>query len=161
MSIARDGRAEVVVDAPPETAWQVVSDVTRTGEWSSECHRVGWLGGATAATVGARFRGRNRNGLIRWSRTCEVTTVDAPRELGWRTLPTPLYPDSTEWRITLEPAGEGTRIVQTYRVVKLPRWFDIMVSRTIPTHSDRNPALAGDLERLGAVVGGVTPRSPA
>ena len=154
MSIARTGHAEVVVDASPEAVWPVVSDVTRTGDWSAECHRVRWLGDTTAAAPGARFRGRNRNrnGLIRWSRTCEVTSVAPPRELVWRTLPTPLYPDSTEWRITLEPAGDGTRIVQTYQVTKMPGWFEAIVSRTMPAHSDRNTALAADLARLGAIV---------
>ena len=75
MGIARNGRAEVVVDASPDAVWQVVSDVTRTGDWSAECHRVRWLGDTTAAAPGARFRGRNRNGLIRWSRTCELTSI--------------------------------------------------------------------------------------
>ena len=152
MGIARNGYAETVVDAPPETVWQVVSDVTRTGDWSAECHRVRWLGGTTAAAPGARFRGRNRSGPIRWSRTCEMTSVASPRELVWRTLPTPLYPASTEWRITLEPAGDGTRIVQTYQVTKMPGWFDAIVSRTMPAHHDRTAALAADLARLGAVV---------
>jgi uncharacterized protein YndB with AHSA1/START domain len=152
MGIARNGRAEVVVDASPAAVWRVVSDVTRTGDWSAECHRVRWLGDTTAAVPGTRFRGRNRNGLIRWSRTCELTSIAPPRELVWRTLPTPLYPDSTEWRITLEPAGDGTRIVQTYQVTTMPGWFEAIVSRTIPAHSDRTAALAADLARLGAVV---------
>lgn len=40
MSIAREGAADVVVAAPPDSVWRVASDVTRTGEWSGECRRV-------------------------------------------------------------------------------------------------------------------------
>ena len=50
-------RVEAEVAAPVEAVWQVVSDVTRTGEWSHECLGVEWLDGATRAAVGARFRG--------------------------------------------------------------------------------------------------------
>ena len=40
--------------------WEVVRDVGRVGEWSHECTGIAWLGGATGAAPGARFRGRNR-----------------------------------------------------------------------------------------------------
>jgi hypothetical protein len=42
----------------------------------------------------------------------EVLPVDPPRQIAWRTVPTPLFVDSSDWRITLEPVGAGTRIVQ-------------------------------------------------
>ena len=63
--LARTCRVEVIADAPIESVWRVIADVTRTGEWSHECLHVDWLGGATAAAPGARFRGRNRLGWLR------------------------------------------------------------------------------------------------
>jgi uncharacterized protein YndB with AHSA1/START domain len=113
--VARACRVEVVADAPIESVWRVIADVTRTGEWSHECHQVTWLGAATAAVPGARFRGRNKSGWLRWGRSCEVLAVDAPRQLSWRTIPTVLFVDSSDWCISLEPAGTGTRIVQTFQ----------------------------------------------
>jgi hypothetical protein len=159
--IAKMGHAEAMSDAPPDAVWQLVADVTRTGEWSHECRRVRWLGSATAATPGARFRGSNRSGWLRWRRVCEVLIVDPPRKLAWRTLSTPLYPDSTEWRIVIQPAGTGTRIAESYQVVRLPPvWLDRLMAVINPSHIDRAAALEGDLRRLAALAagGGETPR---
>lgn len=90
--LARTCRAEVIADAPVEAVWRVVADVTRTGEWSHECLHVR-AGGAGAGCVRS------------WRSIRHV--------IAWRTIPTPLFVDSSDWRITLEPAGTGTRIVQT------------------------------------------------
>ena len=128
----------------------VVADITRVGEWSHECQGARWLGGATAATPGAQFRGRNRSGLIRWGRKCEIVTAQ-PRELVWRTVPTRLYPDSVEWMIRLHEADGGTKIEQTYRVLKIPEILDRFYAVIIPGHRDRTDALTEDLRRLGTV----------
>lgn len=159
--IARTCRTEVIVDAPVEAVWRVITDVTRTREWSHECRQVAWLHGATQAAPGVRFRGRNRSGLLRWSRVCEVIEVDTPREIAWRTIPTTAFPDSTEWRIALEPAGSGTRIVQTYQVTRCPGWYEWVVARVNPTHIDRSGALTDDLRRIGATAAGGTQAEPA
>jgi uncharacterized membrane protein len=144
-------RTEVEVTAPAEAVWRVVADVTRTGEWSHECQRVEWLDGATSAARGARFRGANRAALWRWHRTSEVIEVEAGRVVAWRTIPTWRFVDSTEWRITLEPLPTGTRVVQTFEVLRCPRWWEWIVAHVIPPHRDRSAALAADLRRLGDV----------
>jgi len=159
--LARNFLAEVIADAPVEAVWRVVADVTRTGEWSHECLHVSWLGGATAAAPGARFRGRNRAGWWRWSRTCEVLAVDPPRQIAWRTIPTALFVDSSDWCITLEPAGAGTRIVQTFAVTKCPRWWEWIVARSVPGHRDRSAALTDDLRRIAAVATATATNDPS
>ena len=100
--VQKHGHNEVVVAAEPDAVWDVVIDVTRVGEWSHECLECSFLGGATRAEPGARFRGRNRQGIFRWGRVCEVLSTD-DRELVWRTVPTTFYPDSTVWRIRVTP----------------------------------------------------------
>jgi len=40
----RECEASVVIEAPPEAVWSVISDVTRVGEWSGECRRGEWIG---------------------------------------------------------------------------------------------------------------------
>lgn len=135
--------------APPQAVWAVLADVTRVGEWSHECHAARWLDGATAAAVGARFRGHSRSGRTRWSRVCTMTRVDPPRELAWVTHGG-VYGDHTEWRYTLTPTPVGgTRITQTYRVLAMPRWFDRLAWTLTPAHHDRRAALHADLVRLG------------
>jgi uncharacterized protein YndB with AHSA1/START domain len=159
--VARTCRAEVIADAPIESVWRVIGDTARTGEWSHECHRIAWLGGVSTAAPGARFRGHNRSGWRRWNRACEVVTVDPPHQISWRTIPTPLFPNSTDWQFSLEPAGAGTRIVQTFRITKLPRWMDWIIARTTPEHIDRSSALTEDLRTIGAIAAAETPTAKA
>lgn len=148
--VQKSGRVEVVVDADVRDVWRVVADVTRVGEWSHECRSAHWLDGARAPATGARFRGRNRAGWLRWSRTAEVVAVDEPHELVWRTVPTWRYPDSTQWRIELAPAPEGTVITQSFTVLRAPWLLDRLYAWLIPSHQDRDARLADDLTRIGA-----------
>lgn len=149
--VQMENRVEVTVDAGIDEVWEVVRDVTRVGEWSHECTGARWLGEADAPVPGARFRGRNRSGALRWGRICEVVSAE-PHELVWTTVPTALYRDSSEWRITLsEVAGGGTRISQQFRVVRAPKVLAVAFAFLIPGHRDRTAALTGDLQRLGAV----------
>lgn len=150
-TLKRSGCVETVTDASPEQVWAVVADVTRVGEWSHECRGAVWLDGATAAVPGARFGGSNRLGRVKWSRVNEIVTADAPNELVWRTVPSRMYPDSTEWRIRIEREGDSTRIVQTFEVLKLNPVMDRLIYLVTPAHRDRLPALAGDIRRLGEV----------
>jgi uncharacterized protein YndB with AHSA1/START domain len=145
------GRVEAVVDAPVESVWHVVSDVTRTGEWSHECLHVEWLDGATKAEPGVRFRGANRSLWWRWHRTCEVLHVEPNRSISWHTIATRLFVDSTDWRISLEPCGSGTRIVEEFQVTKCPRWWEWLVVHVNSPHIDRSVKLEEDLRRIGEV----------
>ncbi len=149
--VAPQGRAEVLVDAAADDVWEVVRDVTRVGEWSHECVSAQWRGGATEAAPGARFRGRNRAGLVRWGRECEIVSAE-PRELVWRTVPSLLYPDSVEWTIRLHEADQGTRVEQTYQVLKpSPKILDVAFAMVVSGHRDRTDALTEDLRRLGTL----------
>jgi hypothetical protein len=150
-TLKRTSRVEVETDASPEAVWAVVSDVTRVGDWSHECLAGEWVDGATGPQVGARFRGRNRVDRRSWSRVNEIVSMDEPREIVWRTVPTALFPDSTRWTITLEPVGAGTRIVQRYEILKLNPLLDRLFYLTTPKHRDRTAALAADMRALGEV----------
>jgi hypothetical protein len=141
---------DVVVETDRDAIWAVLCDVTRVGEWSHECTAGEWLGDATAAVPGARFRGKNRAGLVRWGRVSEIVE-SLPWTLAWRTVPSPLYPDSTEWRVRLEDTRSGTRIVQTFQVLHIPKLLDMVYARLIPAHRDRATAITEDLRRLATV----------
>lgn len=144
--------AEVVIDRPPEAAWAVVADVTRVGEWSGECRGCSWEPGPREPIPGARFRGRNRRGGVRWTRLNEVVVADAPREFVWRTIPSRPYPDSVEWRLTLRAEGPTTRVTESYRIVHIPRLMDWTLSVFFPPHRDRTSDLEQDLVRLRDLV---------
>ena len=150
-TLHREGRVDVVVDASPEAVWAVVADPTRVGEWSHECRSAEWLDGATAARPGARFQGGNETGRFSWRRTSAVVSVDPPHELVWRTVATWRYPDSTEWRLRVEPVEGGTRIEQSFRILRLNPILDRLFYALLPAHRDRMAALEGDLRRIGEV----------
>lgn len=143
------GATAVVVDAGVDAVWDVVRDPIRVGEWSHECVGAKWVGDTAEARPGARFRGRNKQGLIRWGRLCEVASAE-PHELVWRTVPTRLYPDSTEWAIRLAAVDGGTRIEQTFEVVK-GSMLEPVYATMLPAHCDRIDALTRDLERIGTL----------
>jgi hemerythrin-like domain-containing protein len=140
----------VTVDANVDDVWDVVRDVTRVGEWSHECVGASWIGEPASAISGARFRGRNRAGMFRWGRLCEIVSAE-PHDLVWRTIPTVMYPDSSEWRITLDTIDANTRISQHFRVLRAPKVLSMIYALIIPAHRDRTTALTEDLQRLGMV----------
>ena len=148
--VQKRGHNEVVVDAPPDAVWDVVVDIARTGEWSHECVESSFVDGASRAKPGARFRGRNRQGLLRWGRVCEVLAAEPP-ELVWRTVPTAFYPDSTIWRLRVTPTAGGTRLEQSFEVVKAPKVLEVVYATLVAAHRDRDDALTADLRRLGAL----------
>lgn len=153
------GRNSVTVPALPEEVWAVLTDVSRVGEWSHECHTARWLDGPRGSAapagssvpggVGARFVGANRAGWSRWRRPCTVTAWEPGRLFAFRTQGPRIARDSSEWTFQLEPVDGGTRITQTFRVLALPVLVDRLIWATLPPHRDRSTALEEDLQRLG------------
>ena len=145
---------ETEVVATPNQVWDVLTDVTRVGEWSHECHTARWLPGHDGARVGAQFVGRNRSGPLRWGRRCTITELDPERRLVYRTQGG-VPPDSTEWTFELEPTPSGgTRIRQSFRLISMPLPTELMIRVILPAHRDRRTDLTADLVRLGEVASG-------
>lgn len=147
------GSVERVVAADPSAVYAVVSDVTRIGERSPECHTAEWLPGAALGTAGAVFRGRNRaNWAARWTRRCEVVTADPAHAFAFRTLPERLDPtrrDSTTWRYELEPVDGGTRVVHSYEITTPPippmrAIYGVLLAH----HRDMRPQMQANLDAL-------------
>ena len=111
-------RASVTIDvaAPPEVVYDLIADLTRMGEWSPECAGGAWLTDERGS--GARFKGRNRRGLVRWSTIAEVLIADRPRELSFATLHREL--PATRWTYHLVPVGDGTRLTESFEAVRTP-----------------------------------------
>ena len=121
-------------------------------EWSGECRGCVWLGGATAPVPGARFRGRNRRGALRWTRLNEVVRAEEAKEMVWRTMRRWPFPDSVEWRLSISSEESGTRVEESFRVLSMPRVMSWLVPLAVPAHRDRTADLYEDLGRLKAIV---------
>jgi len=101
------GAIEESIDiaAPPERLYGMVSDLSRMGEWSPENQGGKWVGGATGAAEGARFKARNRRGWRRWSTVAHVVTANPPKEVAWESRAFGLK--IALWRYRFEPNGNG------------------------------------------------------
>lgn len=148
LTLNRSCTVSVEIAAPIDVVWNLISDITRVGEWSVECRSCEWLGGATGPAVGARFRGRNRRNTSLWTRTCEVLAVEPPNRFVWRTLPTRLLPDSTEWTLELTDEGDRTRLTESMHIAQIPGLHEGLFAMMLPQHQDRTADLEGDLARI-------------
>jgi len=111
-------RAEVTVhmNATPDAVWALVSDVTRTGEFSPETFEAQWLGGATGPALGARFRGhvkRNEKGPVYWT-TCKVTSCEPGKDFGFAVMAGSR--SINNWRYRIEAADGGSDVTESFEL---------------------------------------------
>ena len=114
------GSAQADIDAPPAVLYDLVSDVSRMGEWSPECRRCVWIDGATGPAVGARFKGSNRRGVFRWSTKPRVVVADPGREFAFAT--TYLGSDMTKWTYRFETGANGATVTESFEMLRDMPW---------------------------------------
>lgn len=100
------------IKASPEAVWNAISDVTRMGEWSPECHTCEWNDGATGPAVGARFTGHNRNGEYEWTTEAEVIECEPGRKFAFDGVFGDLH--FSKWAYIIEPTADGCRVTETW-----------------------------------------------
>ena len=132
---AVSGGASISIPGAPERVWDMVTDVTRMGEWSPETVRAEWLDGATGAAVGARFKGYNRRGKARWSTVCEVTEAVPGRSFAFA-VGGAAKPE-TIWRYQFEPVGDGVKVTETFELVKPLGFLSRLLTRLTTGVRDR------------------------
>lgn len=91
---------------PPAELYALVSDVTRTGEWSPVCKACWWDDG-DGPRVGAHFTGRNETAERTWETRSEVIAADPGREFAWE-----VNNGWVRWGYTLDTDGDGTRLTE-------------------------------------------------
>jgi hypothetical protein len=138
--------ASIEINAPADRIYDVVADVTSTGDRSPECRRVEWVGEPAKAVRNARFRGHNRWRGFTWSRNATITRADRGREFAFKTEPGHgIYHDSTSWRYRFEPIGNGaTNITESYELTA-PWWIktmDTILGRPKALRKSMNSTLA-------------------
>lgn len=146
------GEVTVSMDAPVDEAWDLVSDVTRIGEFSPETFEAEWLDGAKGPAVGHRFRGhvkRNQRGPTYWSE-CEVTECEEQRVFGFAVI---FRGDRiNNWRYELHATGDGTDVTESFRMEDtLPNrlYWKVAGRRRSNTNID---GMRSTLQRMKAVV---------
>jgi uncharacterized protein YndB with AHSA1/START domain len=99
------------IDAPADAVYDLLSDVTTMGRYSPENTGAEWLDRATGPAVGARFKGTNRIGSMRWSTKPTITAADRGRlfefEVPGRARAT--------WTYRFDPVPGGVRVTESVR----------------------------------------------
>ena len=87
------------IEATPEALYALISDVTRTPEYSPEVVKCTWIKGATGPAVGARFKAINHAGRVPdWPNRPIVTIADVGRTFAFER--TEVGGGTIEWRYT-------------------------------------------------------------
>lgn len=81
----RSHQESVTVQASAGTIYDLGSDITRTGEWSSVCTLCWWDDEDNAGTVGAWFTGCNELAQRSWETRSQVVAAERGHEFtpGW------------------------------------------------------------------------------
>jgi hypothetical protein len=99
----------IVVTRSPEELYDMVSDVTRMGEWSPVC-KVCWWDEGESAGVGAMFTGRNETPERTWETRSEVVVADRGREFAFVVQAT-----GTRWGYRFAAVEDGTEITESWQ----------------------------------------------
>ncbi|MGQ0623927.1 MAG: SRPBCC family protein [Sporichthyaceae bacterium] len=102
----------IEIAAGPEQVYSMVSDLPRMGEWSPEATGGKWAGKAEPGTVGARFKGKNRNGNKTWSAAVVVTEATAAQRFAFTTVAGPIK--AAHWSYEITPSATGCTVTETW-----------------------------------------------
>ena len=98
----------IVITRTPEALYDMVSDVTRMGEWSPVCRACWWDEGA-GPRVGSWFTGRNELPERTWETRSEVVAAEPGREFAFL-----VGGAWVRWAYTFTPADGGTQVTESW-----------------------------------------------
>jgi len=145
----------VLIGAPPQAVWSLVSDIQIPARFSSEFRGAEWLDGATGPALRARFKGRNYHPARgEWETTSTICEYQPERKLGW-SVGSPQFP-AARWRFTLEPETRGTRLIQWVQIGPGPSGISFVIE-SMPDKESRilRRRLAEHQENMQATITGI------
>lgn len=142
------------IAASPEAVYAAISDVTRMGEWSDECHSCEWHDGFDGPVVGATFDGHNRNGEHEWTTQGKVIQADPGRAFAFECSMMDFH--YSTWGYLIEPTEAGCRVTEWSEDLRPDSALEL--SRQMSGIDDRTQrnrqTMSGTLDRLAAVLEG-------
>ena len=141
------------INSSPERVYDLISDITRMGEWSPECVRCTWTKGSTGPVVGARFRAANKGGRgPAWFNTPIVTVADPGREFAFNRSGPGI--GSYTWRYVLEPTSTGTHLTESFEaerpLSKAMTWLTMKWTGSEDRDQDLHAGMTTTLARIKA-----------
>lgn len=143
------------IEAPAERLYDLLTDITQMGRWSPECTGGSWVGGSSGAAVGARFKGKNKHGVMRWSTACTVTKADRPSVFEWQVAQSGML-----WGYRFVPDGSGTVVTEYREKTKGTPFYVKLVQKSGLIGRDREQLMVegmrATLERVKAAAEGAS-----
>jgi hypothetical protein len=103
---------QLTIDASPEQVYDLVSDVSRMGEWSPVCT------GGEYDDDRSWFTGHNAIGSTTWSTRCHVVVAEPGREFAFVNCGQQGVRELVRWGFSLQPDGAGgTEVTQSWEVL--------------------------------------------
>jgi uncharacterized protein YndB with AHSA1/START domain len=142
------------IAAPPEAVYAAISDVTRMGEWSEECHACEWHEGFDGPEVGATFDGHNRHGEHEWTSQGKVIEAEPGRAFAFECSMMDFH--YSTWGYRIEPTETGSRVTEWSEDLRPESAMEL--SKQISGVEDRpqrnRDTMSTTLERLAAALEG-------
>lgn len=129
----------VTVNASAQDLYDIVSDITRTGEWSPVCTSCWWDDEASPGAEGSWFTGRNVLPERTWDTRSLVVSADPGREFAWVVGGT-----FVRWGYTLTATAVDARTVLTESWKILPEGIAMFEEK----YGDEAAAQIADRTRL-------------
>ena len=99
-----------VIAASPQRLYELVSDLPQMARWSPENTGGAWVKGATGPAVGARFKGTNRKGSMKWSTVATVITAEPGVEFAFDVAASGMK--VARWGYRFEAVDGGTKVTE-------------------------------------------------
>jgi uncharacterized protein YndB with AHSA1/START domain len=140
------------IAASPDAVFAAISDVTRMGEWSEECHACEWHAGFDGPEVGATFDGHNRNGSHEWTSQGKVIESEPGRRFAFVCSRFDFH--YSTWGFRIEPTDVGSRVTEWSEDLRPESALEF--SKEMSGVDDRDArnrqTMSGTLERLAAAL---------
>ena len=140
------------IAASPDAVYAAISDVTRMGEWSAECHACEWHDGFDGPVVGATFDGHNRHGEHEWTTQGKVIEAERGRAFAFECSMFDFH--FSTWGYRIELTATGCRVTE-WSVDLRPESameFSKQTSGIDDRDARNRQTMSGTLERLAAAV---------
>ncbi|HVU61382.1 MAG TPA: SRPBCC family protein [Mycobacteriales bacterium] len=146
LEISRD------IAASPDAVYAAISDVTRMGEWSEECHSCEWHDGFDGPAVGAVFDGHNRNGENEWTSQGKVIEADPGRAFAFECSMFDFH--YATWGYRIEPSDSGCRVTEWSEDLRPESVLEMSKQMSgVDDRAERNrQTMSGTLERLATAL---------
>jgi len=140
------------IAAPPASVYAAISDVTRMGDWSSECVECRWHDGVDGPAVGATFDGTNRNGDKEWVTQGKITVAEPGSEFVFECSMMDFH--YATWGYRIEPIEGGSRVIEWNDDLRPESTYEFSKEMSgVDDRTERNrETMSGTLERLAAAL---------